>query len=374
MTDNKVQLPFYARITLILIGIIAFIAILYIAKQIILPLIFAILISILLHPLVIFFQRIKLNRVIAILISLLITLIIIGGFTTIMLTQVSRLSDSWPMLADKFAELLNETVIWISGYFEISTKEITAWIAETKAELMTKSGEAIGNTIISVGSTLVLIFILPVYIFLILYYHPILIEFFHKLFGADNRAEVSGVINQIKSLIQQYLVGLSIEVVIVAGLFSLGLFILGVEYALFLGVIGALLNLIPYLGSILGATLPMIMVIITKPSPWYALLVLALYIVVQFIDNNYIVPRVVASKVKISALVSITAVFSFGALWGIPGMFLAIPLTGIVKLIFDHIDSLRPWGFLLGDTMPTKEIIDPLLKKIKKLAGKKITN
>lgn len=370
MTKDKVQLPLYARITLILLGIIAFAAILYIAKHIILPLIFAIIISILLHPLVIFLHKIKFNRVIAILISLLMTLIVIGGFTTVMLTQVSRLSESWPMLADKITELLNEIVIWISGYFEISTKEITAWIAETKAELMTKSGEAIGNTIIGVGNTLVLIFLLPVYIFLILYYQPILIEFFHKLFGADNRVEVSGVINQIKSLIQQYLVGLSIEVVIVAFLFSLGLFILGIEYALFLGVIGALLNLIPYLGAILGATLPMIMALITKPSPWYALLVLAVYIVVQFIDNNYIVPRVVASKVKISALVSITAVFAFGSLWGIPGMFLAIPLTGIVKLIFDHVEPLKPWGFLLGDTMPTKEVIEPIIKKLKKLAGK----
>lgn len=370
MTANKVQLPLYARITLILLGIIAFTAILYIAKHIILPLIFAIIISILLHPLVVFLQRLKINRVIAILISLLITLIVIGGFATVMLTQVSRLSDSWPVLAEKITELLNDIIIWISGYFEISTKEITVWITETKAELLSKSGAAIGNTIIGVGSTLVYIFILPVYIFLISYYQPILIEFFYKLFGADNRAEVSGVINQIKSLIQQYLVGLSIEVVIVAFLFSLGLYILGIEYALFLGVIGALLNLIPYLGAILGATLPMIMALITKPSPWYALLVLAVYIVVQFIDNNYIVPKIVASKVKISALVSITAVFSFGTLWGIPGMFLAIPITGIVKLIFDHIESLKPWGFLLGDTMPPIVIIEPIIKKMKKLVRK----
>jgi predicted PurR-regulated permease PerM len=370
VTKDKVQLPLYAKLSLIILGIIAFVAILYIAKHIILPLLFAMIIAIVLHPLVRFLQRIKFNRVIAILISLLIIIIAVSGFTTIMLTQVSRFSDSWPLLAEKFTELLNQTVIWTSGYFEISTKEITLWIAETKAELITNSSAAIGNTIIGVGSTLVLIFLLPVYVFLILYYQPILIEFVQKLFGVSNRAEVSEVINQIKSLIQQYLVGLSIEVVIVACLFSLGLYILGIEYALFLGVLGAVLNLIPYLGAIMGATLPMIIAIITKPSPWYALLVLAVYIVVQFIDNNYIVPKIVASKVKISALVSITAVFAFGTLWGIPGMFLAIPLTGIVKLIFDNIESMKPWGFLLGDTMPPIIIIEPIIKKIKKLAGK----
>jgi predicted PurR-regulated permease PerM len=159
---------------------------------------------------------------------------------------------------------------------------------------------------------------------------------------------------------------LSFEVVIVAALFSGGLMLLGIEYAIILGVIGALLNLIPYLGAIMGAVLPMIIAIITKPSPWSAVLVLALYIVVQFIDNNYIVPKIVASKVKISILASITAVFAFGMLWGIPGMFLAIPITGIVKHIFDNVENLKPWGFLLGDTMPSSSIINikPIIEKI----------
>jgi predicted PurR-regulated permease PerM len=205
-----------------------------------------------------------------------------------------------------------------------------------------------------------------VYIFLILYYQPILLEFFHRLFGADNRSEVGAIIGQIKTLIQRYLIGLSIEVVIVATMFSVGLLVLGIEYAIILGIIGALLNLIPYLGAIMGAVLPMIVAVATKPSPWFALLVLALYIVVQFIDNNYIVPKVVASQVKISILVSLTAVLAFGMLWGIPGMFIAIPLTGILKLIFDNVENLKPWGFLLGDTMPKSSIINikPIIEKI----------
>ncbi|MDD4108459.1 MAG: AI-2E family transporter, partial [Prolixibacteraceae bacterium] len=87
---------------------------------------------------------------------------------------------------------------------------------------------------------------------------------------------------------------------------------------------------------------PMIIAIVTKPSPWFALLVMALYIFIQFIDNNYIVPKIVASKVKINALASIIAVITFGALWGIPGMLVAIPLTAIAKLIFDHIEPLQP--------------------------------
>jgi len=94
------------------------------------------------------------------------------------------------------------------------------------------------------------------------------------------------------------------------------------------------------------------------------LLVLALYIVIQFIDNNYIVPKIVASKVKINALASIIAVVTFGSLWGISGMLIAIPLTAIAKLIFDHIEPLQPWGFLLGDTMPSPLNVKPILNKL----------
>lgn len=366
MSNDKVILPFYAKISLMLIGLIAFVAVLYIAKNIILLLTFAVIIAVVLHPIVNFFVGIGTNRIIAIAIVLLISFIVIGLFATLIFSQLNRFSESWPLLVEKFTEIINEIIIWASRYFDISTKEIIGWIAETKTNLINNIGAVIGTTLINVGSMLALVLILPVYIFLILYYQPILLEFFHRLFGADNRAEVVGIISQIKTLIQRYLIGLSIEVVIVATMFSVGLLILGIEYAIILGVIGALLNLIPYLGAIMGAVLPMLIAIATKPSPWAAVLVLALYIVVQFIDNNYIVPKIVASQVKISVLVSLTAVLAFGMVWGIPGMFIAIPLTGIMKLIFDHVENLKPWGFLLGDTMPKSSIINikPIIEKI----------
>jgi len=190
---------------------------------------------------------------------------------------------------------------------------------------------------------------------MILFYKSHLIEFLHRLFGKSHREKVSEIIDQIKTLIQRYLIGLLFQVVIISLLYTTGLLILGIEYALILGIVGGLLNLIPYLGAILAASMPIIIAIVTKPSPWFALLVVALYIVIQFIDNNYVVPKIVASKVKINALASIIAVITFGLLWGIAGMLVAIPLIAIAKLIFDHIESLKPWGFLLGDTMSTNK-------------------
>ncbi len=197
---------------------------------------------------------------------------------------------------------------------------------------------------------------------MILYYQPLLLDFIRKVFGTGNKSEVNEVLSSTKSIIQRYLVALFIETVIVAVLNSIGLMLLGIEYAILFGVIGAILNLIPYIGGIIAIALPMMLALATQ-SVTSALLVLLVYSIIQLIDNNYIIPKLVGSRVKINALVSIVAVIAGGALWGIPGMFLSIPLTAIVKVIFDHIDSLKPWGFLLGDSMPPLVFKIPLLKK-----------
>ncbi|MGM0407794.1 MAG: AI-2E family transporter [Bacteroidota bacterium] len=365
-SNNTLKLSFFTRASIFILGLIAFITMLSIGRSIIIPLVFAIIISIILHPVVNFLVGLKINRIISIIITLFISLLICATLARILISQIIRFSESWEALVEKFNEMNKETISWISQYFNIYPQKIHVWIAETKTELFDTGVADIGKTLVILGNGLVVVFLIPVYVFMILFYHPIIIEFFRRLFGANNRSEVSKIISEIKTLIQRYLIGLSMEVLIIATLFSVGLLLLGIEYAIILGVIGALLNLIPYIGAIIGAILPMIIAIITKPSPWYALLVLALYIFIQFIDNNFIIPKIVASKVKINALFTIIAVILFGMLWGIPGMFLAIPLTAIIKLIFDHVDILKPWGFLLGDTMPPLIPFPPGLKKVLK--------
>jgi predicted PurR-regulated permease PerM len=212
-----------------------------------------------------------------------------------------------------------------------------------------------------------MIFLLPVYIFLLLYYHPLLIEFIHRLFAKGDQGKVNEIIKQVKTVIQRYLAGLVIEAVIVAILNSVALLALGVEYAILLGIIGAMLNVIPYIGGLVAVALPMMIALATSTSPITALYVLILYYIIQLIDNNFIVPYIVASKVKINALFSIIVVLAGNALWGLTGMFLSIPLLAIIKLIFDHLEGLKPWGFLLGDTMPPIIGRNPILKRIKKI-------
>lgn len=354
-------LPFYARISVLLIGLSALLAILYIAQGIIVPLVFAFIIAILLHPVVNFFVRIKINRIIAIFIALLLTLIIIVAFVTLIYTQAVSFSDSWPIFVQKFTVILNDTISSASHYLNIRPSIIHAWITKTQHELITIDSTLIGQTIVTVGSTVATMFLVPVYVFVILYYQPLLIEFIHRLFDETYQTQVKAIVTQTKSVIQHYLLGLIIEAIIVGTLNALGLMLLGIEYAILLGVLGAVLNMIPYIGGIISVGLFMMVALVTKSSPWFALYVLGVHSLVQIIDNDYIVPKIVASKVKINALFSILVVLVGNALWGIPGMFLSLPLLAIVKVIFDHIDSMKPWGFLLGDTMP------PIIKRKKNL-------
>jgi AI-2 transport protein TqsA len=359
------KLPFYARVTIFLIGLIALLAILFIAKSIIIPIVFAIIIAIVLHPVVNFFVRIKINRVLAITITMLLTFLVIAAFGAVLISQATRFSESWPLLVEKFTSLLNQNISDAADYFNKDPQKIHDWITKMQGEIISSSTAAIGQTLMLLGNVVIVLLLIPFYVFMILFYQPLLIEFIHKLSGSNYESHVKGIVTQIKTVIQRYLTGLVIEAAMMAAMNTAAFLILGIEYAFILGILAALLNVIPYIGGIIAVALPMIVALVTKPTPWYALYVLIAYYFIQLIDNHYIVPYIVASKIKINALFSVIVVLAGNALWGIPGMFLSMPLLAIVKLICDHIESLKPWGFLLGDTMPPLLKITHIIKKIK---------
>jgi predicted PurR-regulated permease PerM len=352
--NNKV--PFYAKLSLISIGMLALCTMLYLSRFILIPLIYATILAILLSPVVDLFVRKKMNRTLAI--SITVTVVILTTLSLLLLlsSQLIQFTDSLPNLINNFHKLLDQTVAWTSDQFNIRTSKINLWITEKNAEVIKNTGSKIGQTLLNTGGILVVLLLIPVYIFMILFYQPQIIAFIHKLFKSDNHKNVKSVITATKSIVQSYLVGLLLESAIVAVLNCTALLLIGIEYAILLGIIGALLNFIPYLGGIIAVTLPMLIALASN-APANALLVLVAYLFIQLIDNNYIIPKVVASKVQINGLVTIVAVLAGGAIGGIPGMFLSIPLTAILKVIFDHVEGLKPWGYLLGD------VVNPSLKK-----------
>ena len=241
------------------------------------------------------------------------------------------------------------------------------------SEAGTKAQGLLGGTLSAVSGLLVTFTLIPVYIFLLFLYQKRLVDFLVQAFSGRQRdSGVSEVLRESKTAIQSYMVGLLIEGSIVAALNVTVLLIIGVPYALLLGVMGALLNFIPYIGGLIAIALPMLMAFVAHPGYGQAFAVLGAYMLIQFIDNHFLIPRIVASKIQVNALVAIVGVLVGNAIGGVAGMFLALPVIAILKIVFDRIESLKPWGMVLGDEeTPRGRKINPAKKQVLAAEGKK---
>lgn len=357
------KIPFYLKAAQVLLALVAVFYILYIGQSIIVPLVFALLLAVLLNPFVNFLTRKKVNRVLAICLALLSLFIVVFGVFYFIGAQISTFSEALPELRIRAAALLDQGMAWFSDCFQVSQSQMDDWIDQKASEGLNEAGGRVGSTILSLSSLLVLVFLVPVYIFLFLYYKPLLLAFLGRVFNINQADTVSEVLASSKKMIQSYLMGLLIEMLIVAVLNSSALLIIGVDYAIVLGVIGAILNLIPYIGGVVAIALPVLMSLLSG-TPSAALIVIGAYTLIQFIDNNFLVPMVVASKVKVNALVSIIVVLVGGAVWGVVGMFLAIPMTAILKVVFDKLPELNAFGMLIGDDLPPQSFLDSLKETV----------
>ena len=350
-TARKVIQPQYQKLSIIMLGLVALFYALSFAEPVLVPLLFALLLAMLLNPFVNRLTRWRVPRILAITIAVLFAMMALIGLAYFIGTQAAHFSETLPQLKSKLDALGKDAQRWVQDTFNMRRSEVSDAIEKVKDEGMAKGGTMVGKTLTTVGTLFAFFFLLPVFTFLLLLYKKLLITFICKLFPAEDQPALGDVLDQTKGVVQSYLVGLIFEAGIVTALNWVGLMIIGVQYALLLAVIGAVLNLIPYIGMIIATTLPVVIALATL-DPSAALWVLALYAFVQFLDNNFIVPKVVASRVKVNAFVSIVVVMIGGTLWGIPGMFLSIPVTAMLKVIFDRVPSLEPFGYVLGDDDP----------------------
>ena len=340
--------PFYKKSTIVLFGIILLVYVLYNLADILVPIAFSLLIAMLLNPLNNRLMRLKMPKVLAILLTLLIALTVLGVIFYFLSSQIIQFGEMVPALKQKFTQILTDLQHFAESTFGVSIQKQTQLLKDTA----NSSKALVGRTVSSVLGIFSLLFLIPVYIFLFLLYKPLILNFLFEVFSTKNTHYVAEILHETKSAIQSYIVGLLIEASIVAVLNSIALTILGVRYAILLGVIGAILNMIPYIGGLIAIILPVLMATVTKEGYTTQLAIIGAYALIQFIDNNVLVPRIVSSKVQLNALISILAVLLGGALWGVSGMFLSIPLVAVLKIIFDRIEGLRPWGKLLGDQIP----------------------
>jgi predicted PurR-regulated permease PerM len=343
--------PFYIKAPAILLGLVLTVYILYTLAGILIPVAFAILISILLNPVYVRLERFM-PKVPAIIISILLAIALLAGLFYFLSTQISGFVNRIPVLQQRFAAILANLEAWGKEHFGLNLQKQIAALRSGA-----NNGTAmITNTVGTILGTLSVVILIPIYVFMLLFYKPLILDFLFQVFSEKHSLRVAEILSQTKSAVQSFMQGLMIETAIVCILNSVALLIIGVPSAIVIGVIGGILNLLPYIGGIIAIALPVLMVTVSSEGYTDQLLVIGAYLLIQFIDNNILVPRIVSKKVQINALMSIICVLLGGALWGVAGMFLCIPFIGVLKIIFDRVEGLKPWGRLLGDEVPSEHM------------------
>ncbi len=349
-THTEPQFPLYIKAPLVLLGLALVVFTLHIASDLIFPLFFAAIFAIMLHPVEQWLVRHRVPPLLAIGLTVVLGVAALLALVYFIYLEAAQLSSQLPMFKTKLLQTTGQLEQWLNTRFGITSQKLRGYVNEAGS----RAAGLLGGTLTAVSGLLVVATLIPVYIFLLFLYQRRLVDFLTQVFSGHRQDKgVAEVLHESKSAIQSYMVGLLIEGSIVAVLNVAGLLVLGIPYALLLGVLGALLNFIPYIGGLTAILLPVIMAFVAKQGYGYPLGVVAVYIVIQFIDNHYLIPRIVASKIKVNALVAIVGVLVGNAIGGVAGMFLALPVIAILKIIFDRIDGLKPWGLLLGDEEPT---------------------
>jgi len=351
--SDSIKFPFYIKLTGILLCLIAIFVTLYFGQEIIAPLLLSLLFAIMLRPVVNFLiKKLRFPHFIASVFTIALFGMLFFSVIYFISLKIADMASDWENIKNNFLFHIEHFQQLIRDNFHISKNEQIQLITEATKSNLDSGKQIIGSTITSFADIILNITVIPIYTFLFLFYQNLFITFLAKLVKPENHKKLREVLFEIKNAVQSYIVGLLFEMIAVSVLTALGFYFIGIEYFILLGIITGILNLVPYIGILFAGVLSIIVSLSGSTDLSIVLGVVIVTVIVQLIDNNILVPLFVNSKVRINALVSIIGIIIGNVLGGIIGMFLAIPMIAIVKVIFDRIDFLEPWGYLFGDDLP----------------------
>lgn len=342
--------PFYFKLAMVLVSIIAIGYIAVLGKEILAPLIFSLLFAILLMPLAHFFElKCRFPRSGAAGLSVILFVAFIVLVIYLVGSQITGLARDWPLFKQQVMLSFDNLKQWIHVKFHINVNKQMEYFQTAAERMLSVSTTVIGATVLSVSSIMLFLIFMMIDTFFLLFYRRLIMKFLIGIFTSENANVVYEVISQIQFIIRKYILGLLLEMAIVAGVCCLAFWLLGIKYALLFGLITGLFNIIPYIGIFTALILSTLITFATGAAAGKVLLVVITVVSMHLIDSNILLPLIVGSKVKINALITLVGVIVGEMTWGIPGMFLAIPVIAMTKIIFDKIEGLKPWGLLLGD-------------------------
>ena len=346
---QDLKLPFIAKLALVLLSltILGYLAIL--GKTLLAPLLFSLLMAFLMLPLANFLEiKLKFNRSLAAITSVIIMIAIIYALFYFIAAQLSELWADWPLLVKQVTNAFHDIQYWVAKTFHINTSKQQTYLTDGAEKALSSTAIAIGTTILTLSSSLLFLAFTLLFTFFILNYRRLLFNFLTTVFAEKHATKVAEIVKEIQLIIRKYVTGLFIQMLIVTILMILTLTFLDVKYAILLGLIAGIFNIIPYLG-ISTALLISALITFATAGATKALFVLFAFIGIHTIDGNLLMPLVVGSKVKINALFAFIGIIIGEMVWGISGMFLCIPYMAMLKIIFERVEGLKAWGILLGE-------------------------
>jgi predicted PurR-regulated permease PerM len=312
--------------------------VLYFGRNLFIPMCYGLLIAIVLYPVCKWLEQRGCPRSLAITAGLLIVALLFTALVTLLVIQLHVFWKDFPMLLAKLKPALLQFQAWIAS-FGISTPAQDQWWQQTLQQAGNNMGSFIKGALSAGMSGFVTLFLVPVYAALFLYNRGVFVQFLARLTGGQYQSSLQEVLKEVIHTYFNFIKGMVIVYIIVGILNSIGLLALGIPHAILFGMLTAVMTIIPYVGIFISALLPISVAWITKDSIWYPLGVVAVFSFVQYLEANVIFPRVVASQLKVSTWATLVAIIAGGILWGVSGMILFIPFTGILKIISDHLPA-----------------------------------
>ena len=372
--------------TFIIVGLYFLFLALVEASSFLAPLFTAIILALVVLPLSRKMERKGMKRSVSSLLNVLLLFLISLGLLALLSFQVQSFMQKWPQIKETMKPKIEQLQSFVLQHTQMSKSDLqnpgslgfssgsqgssgksgssgapgsggdfqqqgNSGDSSAGSSISQKAQQAMSFFMKTIGfiGTALLTFI---YIFFLLNYRRRFRLFVLRLFPEREKKEANDVIYRSAKVSQQYLVGRLLLMAALAVLYAIGFGISGVSNFILISLIAALFSLIPYIGNIIGLVLAMGFGYLTSGATGVLVGILVTFAVAQFVESYLLEPYVVGDKVDVHPFFVILAVVAGGALWGIIGMILAIPLLAIITVIFLHVSPLHPFGFLFSKKKP----------------------
>lgn len=277
-----------------------------------------------------------------------------GAMMALIITQVLNFGGEWSQVQVKLVQTREALSNWLNQYLHISLDSQQNWMDELQSNYGNNVLPILKTTAGNLSILVVMLVLIPLIAGLILYERKRLMHVLHLWLPQVPVQELRTILSETITTYYRFIKGMLVVYLCVGILNSVGLLLLGVPHAILFGCLAAILTFIPYVGIMIGASLPIMVSWITFDSIYYPLGVVAIFTFVQYLEANVIFPWAVSSKLNVNTLMTIVAILLGGVIWGSSGMILFIPFMGILKLIADRMPGWEPIAHLLGGSESKK--------------------